>query len=353
MKRIFFACIAIAIAIAVGAACGGNDEPAPTPTPPPETATPVPATPTRTPTPTPEAAQPSLSMRDFAIDASTTGQDLLDRLSEEENDCLRAAFGDSVYEILRGTPLLGLTSGGDDSSAATPFFTCLKEENVVLLGASFLTAAAGGYSEESRECITDLVLRHPDFIYARLGLEWTGEQFTPPEETPTVIIAFFDCLTDSEKAVWLFRIFTAVDAASSLTGSDLIALLPESQATCVRETLSAEAYVAMEAATPLVATSIGFDAADCLTLESAATFLVASTEALLGPLSEESSACIGGFVATRPTYLPVIARHVEDPSTLSPEEFVQTAEGGFELFECLNADELAAFTALAEDLETY
>ena len=351
MKRTFFACIAITIAVAIGAACGGNDEPEPTPAPPPETATPVPATPT--PTPTPEAAEPRPSMRDFAIDASTTGQDLLDRLSEEENDCLRAAFGDSVYEILRGTPLLGLTSGGDDSSGATPFFRCLEEENVVLLGASFLTAAAGGYSDESRMCITDLVLRHPDFIYARLGLEWTGEQLTPPEETPTVVIAFFDCLTDAEKAVWLFRIFTAVDAASSLTGSDLIALLPESQATCVRETLSAEAYMAMEAATPLVATSIGFDAADCLTLESAAAFLVTSTEALLGPLSEESAACIGRFVADRPTYLPVIAHHVEDPSTLSPEEFVQTAEGGFELFECLNADELAAFTTLAEDLETY
>ena len=109
----------------------------------------------------------------------------------------------------------------------------------------------------------------------------------------------------------------------------------------------------MEAATPLVATSIGFDAADCLTLESAATFLVAGTEALPGPLSEESAACIGGFVATRPMYLPVVARHLQDPSTLSPDEFVQTAEGGFELFECLNADELAAFTTLAEGLETY
>ncbi len=292
-------------------------------------------------------------MRDFVLDASTTGQDLLDRLSEEENDCLRVAFGDSVYEILRATPLLAMTSGGGDNSAAAPFFACLTEEHVVLFGASVLTAAAGGYSDESRVCITDLVLRHPDFIYARLGLEWTGEQLTSPEETPMVVIAFFDCLTDAEKAVWLFRIFTAVDALSPLTGSDLIALIPESQATCVRETLPAEAYTAMEAATPLVATSIGFDAADCLTIESAATFLVASTEALLGPLSEESAACIGGFVAARPTYLPVVARHLEDPSTLPPEEFVQTAEGGFELFECLNANELAAFTTLAENLETY
>jgi hypothetical protein len=32
--------------------------------------------------------------------------------------------------------------------------------------------------------------------------------------------------------------------------------------------------------------------------------------------------------------------------------FVTTAEAGFELFECLSGDELAAFTALAEGLVT-
>ena len=292
-------------------------------------------------------------MRDFVVDASTTGQDLMDRLSEEENACIKAAFGDAVYEILRGTPLLAATGSGGDSSAAAPLFACLTQENVVLAGAAFLTAAAGGYSDESRVCITDLVLRHPDFIYSRLGFEWTGEELTTPEETPAVILGFYDCLADSEKAVWLFRIFTAVDAASPLTGADLIALLPESQAMCVRDTLSAEAYAAMEAATPLVATSLGFDAAGCLTIESAAAFLIAGTEALLGPISEESAACVGGFVTARPTYLPVVAGHLNDPSTLSPDEFVQTAEGGFELFECLNPDELIAFTSLAENLQAY
>jgi len=220
----------------------------------------------------------------------------------------------------------------------------------VLAGAAFLNAAAGGYSEESRVCITDLALNHPEIIYARLGLEWTGENRTPPTETYTAILAFYDCLTDTEKAVWLIETFTAIDAVSPLTGADLIALLPESQATCVRETLSAESYAAMEAATPLVATSIGFEAAACLAIESAATFLVAATEALLGPLSDESAACVGGFVAARPTYVPFVASHLNGPSTLSPDEFVQTAEVGFELFECLNEDELAAINSLVETL---
>ncbi|MYB42834.1 MAG: hypothetical protein F4X76_11765 [Chloroflexi bacterium] len=280
------------------------------------------------------------------------GQDLLDRLSEEENACIKAAFGDAVYEFLRGTPLLSATGSGGDSSAAAPLFACLTKENAVLAGAAFLIAA-GGYSDESRVCITDLALRHPEVIYARLGLGGTGEQQTAGEESLTAILGFYDCLTDAEQAVWLIGIFTAIDTLSPLTGADLIALLPESQATCVRETLSGEAYAAMEAATPLVATGIGFDAAGCLTVESAATFLVASTEALLGPLSDESAACAGGFVEARPTYVPVIARHLNDPSALSQDEFVQAAEGGFELFGCLNDDELAAIGGLIEALGSY
>lgn len=345
MVRMIFALLAI---FAIAVACGGEDEPESTPTPPPATATPSPAP--ATPTPTPEAVQPALSMRDFIVDESTTGQDLLDRLSEEENDCLKAALGEAVYEILRATPLLAATGSGGDSSASAPLFACLTEENVVLAGVAFLNAAAGGYSEESRVCIADLALSHPEVIFARLGLEWTGEQRTAPEETHTTILAFYDCLTDTEKAVWLFEIIGAIDAVSPLTGADLIALLPESQATCVRETLSAESYAAMEAATPLVATSIGFEAAACLTIESAATFLVAATEALLGPLSDESAACMGGFVAARPTYVPVVASHLNDPSMLSPDEFVQTAEGGFELFGCLSEGELAAINSLVETL---
>ncbi|MCY4390784.1 MAG: hypothetical protein OXE43_01875 [Chloroflexi bacterium] len=115
MVRIIFGLLAI---FAIAVACGGEDEPDSTPTPPPATATPSPAP--ATPTATPEAVQPAPSMRDFVVDESTTGQDLLDRLSEEENDCIKAAFGEAVYEILRATPLLAATGSGGDSSASAP-----------------------------------------------------------------------------------------------------------------------------------------------------------------------------------------------------------------------------------------
>ena len=367
-SRTAAAMVVATLALAVAAACtGDDDEPEPTPTAAPATATPTPAPATATPTPeptptstpeptpastpaptsTPQAAEPAPAMRDLVINATTTGQDLLDRLSEEENACIKAAVGDFVYDVIRGTPLL---AAGSDPSAAAPLFACLAPENVVLLGAAILDAAAGGRSEESRTCVVDLVLKHPEIIYTRLGLELPEGAETDAAGTHTVILQFYDCLSDTEKAIWLFAIFTAVDTVSPLTGADLIALLPESQATCVRDTLSGESYAAMEAATPLVAASIGFDAANCLTTDTAAVFLVASTEAVLGDLSDESVACFTAFVEERPTYVPLVARHLSDPSTLAPDQFVQTAEGGFELFECMTEDELGRINSLVEAL---
>ena len=354
------------LALAVAVACTGDDEePEPTPTAAPASATAVPAPTTPSPTPTPEptrtpeptptatatrtstpqAAEPAPTMRDLVIDASTTGQDLFDRLSAEENACVKAALGDFVYEVMSGTPLL---TAGSDPAAAAPLFACLEQESVVLVGAAILDAAAGGRSEESRTCIVDLVLKHPEVIYARLGLESPGAGQVGSSETHSVILEFYDCLSDTEKSIWLFNTFTAVDTLSPLTGADLIALLPGTQATCVRDALPGESYAAMEAATPLVAANIGFDAANCLTADSAAVFLIASTEALLGDLSDESAACFTEFVRDRPTYIPLVARHLNDPTTLSPEQFVQAGEGGFELFECMTEDELGRINDLVE-----
>ncbi len=383
-----------ALAIACVAACGGDSEPAPTPTatqpPPTDPATPIPsptpaptptptlapatptptptlapATPTPTPTPapatatptpapapataTPEAVAPAGSMRGFVIDQSTTGKDLFDRLSEEEVGCIKTVVGDSVFQIVRVTPLL---AAGGDPAAAAPIFGCMTQENVVLVGAAFLDAAAGGRSEESRQCAIDLSLKHPDIIYARLGLEWTGEQVTDPAETHTVLLAFVDCLTDREKAAFLLEIFGAVDALSPITGADLIALLPESEAACVQDTLPEADYEAMKAATPLAAAAIGVGAANCLTVESVAAFTVAATAAALGGLSDESSTCVRAFTVANPTFLQVVAVHLIDPSTLTPEQFAATAGGGFEMLDCLNEDELAAINDVVAALAT-
>ncbi len=279
-----------------------------------------------------------MSMRGFILDESTTGQDLFDRLSDQENACLKEALSEAVYEFMAD---MELQSAGGDAAAAAPLFACLTPENVVLLGVAFLSVTVGGHTDESLACITDLALAHPGLIYARLGLEWTGEGTYEEAETGNIIQGFYDCMTEDERAASLKNLYAAIDAASPLTGEDLVALLPESEAACVRDTLSEEEYGALLGATPLRAAGLGAGAAECLSLDSVAAFFVSASDAGLGGLSDESGACIDDFVRARPAYVPVFASYLgDDSSPFSAAEFIEVAQGGLEVFECLNEDEL-------------
>ena len=278
-----------------------------------------------------------MPMRDFVLDESTTGKDLFDRLSEQENSCLQEALGEAVYDFMLGMQLL---AGGGDASAAAPLFACLAEENVVLLAVAFLSVTVGGHGDESRMCITDLALEHPGLIYARIGLEWTGEDTYQQADTVSILQGFYDCMAESEKAASLKNLYAAIDAASSLTGEDLVSLLPESEATCVRDALSEGEYEALLSATPLRAAGLGAGAAECLSLDSLAAFFVSASDAGIGGLSDESAACIDGFVRANPAFVPVFASYLgDDSSPFSAAEFIEVAQGGLEVFECLNEDE--------------
>lgn len=280
-----------------------------------------------------------MSMHDFVLDESTTGKDLFDRLSEQENDCIKEAMGDAVYEFMLD---MQLAAGGGDSAAAAPMFACLSPENVALLGVAFLSASVGGHTDESLACMTDLALAHPGLIYARLGLEWTGEGTYQEAETGNILQGFYDCMTEDERAASLKNLYATIDAASPLTGEDLVALLPESEAACVRDTLSEDEYGALLSATPLRAAGLGAGAAECLSLDSVAAFFVSASDAGIGGLSDESAACIDDFVRTRPAYVPVFASYLgDDSSPYSAAEFIEVAQGGLEVFECLNEDELS------------
>ena len=279
-----------------------------------------------------------MSMRDFTLNSSTTVKDLFDRLSEEENGCIRETLGEATYKYMLDLQLL---AGGGNYAAGAPMFACLATENVVLLGLAFLSVTVGGHTEESLACITDLALDHPGLIYARLGLEWTGEDTYQDAETPNIVQAFYDCMADDEKAASLKNLYADIDAASPLTGEDLVALLPESEAACVRDTLSAEEYGALLSATPLRVAALGAGAAECLSLDSIAAFFVNASEAGLGGLSDASSACIDDFVRSRPAYIPILASYLSDDSQqFSDADFIEVAQGGLEVFECLNEDEL-------------
>ena len=236
------------------------------------------------PTPTLEAVEPVGSLRDFVIDASTTGKDLMERLSTEETDCVRAAFGEAVYQLILATPLL---QGGSAEGTAT-LFGCMETDSVAMFGVAFDNVLVGGRSEETSACLVDLSLEHPKIVYLQLGLEWKGEQSSPASERHTFILQYWDCLTDAEAIELVYRVNEATDKVSSLTGRDLVDLLPESEATCMRHDLSEEQLNALLAATPLEAVRLGASAAHCLSPESIASLFAASTEAVVGGLTEES-----------------------------------------------------------------
>ena len=312
---------------------GCAETPTPTPIP---TATP---TPTVTPTPVPEV----LSMRDFVLGPTTTGGDLFARLSDQETACIRGLLGDAVYEAMLGFPL---SAGGGDPASAAQLFGCMTPENAVLVGVAFLDAAAGGRSDESRACIADFALQHPEFIYARLGFELPEATTFDGTETRNVLVGFYDCMAEDEKAVALIDLYTSIDNLSSLTGEDLVALLSEPEASCVSDTLSEAEYGAMVTATPLRAAGLGVSAAECLELDSVVAFLLAATEAQIGDLSDGSAACASDFIRNHPTHIATIAAPIGgDPSQASPADFNEAAIAGFDLFTCLNEDELTGLEA--------
>ena len=201
---------------ALVAACGSDPTPAPTATqaPPPTAApteppapTPEPTeapSPTPEPTPTPttapaptattaptatatamptEVPAPTMTLADLQFTQATVGKDLFDLLSQEETDCIKGAVGEQVYQVIMATPIL--MAAGDASGAAF-LFNCLTPENVIYLGVAFLSAQAGGWSDDSRACIVQVGLEHPR-ARSSSGSGWTQDraQSTPPKPLPT------------------------------------------------------------------------------------------------------------------------------------------------------------------------
>ena len=153
----------------------------PTATPPP-----LPPTATATPEPAPDSttSEPDAgSVEDFVITESTTMGDLMAVLSKGEVSCVRDLFGDAI----QGVPLADLPD------IAYFLLDCLAPESAVSISVAMMASAAGGFSAETRECVTALATEDP----VLLGL---GE---PPEDSPALYgksLQMSLCLTEEEAA---------------------------------------------------------------------------------------------------------------------------------------------------------
>ena len=360
------------IALVALAACGSDEEPAEAPAPEPvaesapepaitepeptEPPAPEPAAepelepepapepaitepePTEPPAPEPaEDPQPVGSLEDFVITPATTGQDLLDRLSETETSCIRETMGEGIYQIIRATPLL--LAGGDAASAA-PLFNCLTLESVVILGLAFNSAQAGGWSAETRRCMIEVGLEHPEAIYVRLGLEWQGPETSNPAETLDYNVQIYECMSDQEKMDFTLNYWRALDRHSGATGADIVALLSETEAACVGEGLSEDQFAAVLDASPLEAVAIGSAVSQCITPETNIAIFVSGIQWALGDLSDESVACMENFARENPTYVALLSSGLKDVSAMTPAEFLAIVDIGTESYDCMTDEEL-------------
>ena len=212
--RFYVALLWVAIMMmlaAVVVACGGEQSrPVSTPTVAP-TATPLttptpPATPTEAPTATPlptptPTASPSpdssisTEVEFWELDMSSTGQDMVARLTDEEVTCLRTELGAS-YQTMLEAPLVGeageLLEGG--AIGPSPQVPCLTPEHQASASISMISIAAGGLSAGTRDCILHL-LRDDPAIGAAIG---QGDAFD--DDQGPGMLRFIACLTPAEVA---------------------------------------------------------------------------------------------------------------------------------------------------------
>ncbi len=309
---------------------------APDPTSPPEP-TPAPeptAAPTPEPTPAPQAM---MSLENFVITQQTTGGDLMGLLSEAEASCVRAGIGDALYHLILGTPVVLMAAG--DISQTAPLFNCLAEENVVYLAVAFLDLQAGGWTEESRRCITEVGLGHPDAVYVRLGLD-LGTGPIDPAETLDQNIGIYECLSNEEKKAFTVGLWTALDRHTGATGADIFALLSESEAACVSDELSPEQLAAVAVAHPMEAVSIATSASPCIDPETNINIFANVVQWAIGGVSEGSFSCLTDFGRDNPDFVALLSSGLDGIMAMPADEFVQLSDQGQAQYDCMTDEEL-------------
>ena len=349
----WFGALALLLTIVVVAvACGSDPEPTTAPDPTATSAPPTPAPttppppPTDAPEPTAEAAEPTAepqamaTLEDFVLTPATTGQDLINRISQEEADCIKGAIGEAFFGLMMQAPLLQASA---DPAAAAPVFGCLTVDNILLFGIAMFDVQAGGWEPETRTCMIEVAREHPDLVLAGLGMEAT----TTASDDHPYLVELYACLSPNERLGYLVNFQDTVDAATSAE-RDLLNVIPESEAACIRDNTTEEEYDMLLGTTVHKAFRL-LDAVDnCVTPEEGYDdIFVSITEATVGELSDESRSCLFDFAMNHPHYVSLVNPDTFDPSVMTPEQVLEIADDGVRMYSCLNDDELRRMQAFS------
>ena len=344
--------LALLLVLAMALAACSDPEPTATPTPTP-TATPTP-TPTPAPTATPEptatpASMPDIepttdapamggegTLRGFFMNPATTGQDLINGLSEEEASCIETTVGEATFQFMLAIPLM---AAGSDPSSAAPLFGCLSPENAVLFGIAILDAQAGGWAPETRECITNIGLEHPDAVFIRMGMTM-GTGPDAPEETLDFNVQIHECKTDEEKKDFTVALWVGLDRNATGTGQDIYDLLTESEAQCVKDNLSEEEFATMMASRPLAAVQIGATVAHCISKQTNEKIFANGIQWVMGGVRDETLSCLEEFARQHPAFVALLASGIEGIQAMPADQFLTISAAGNEQYHCMSEDEV-------------
>ena len=326
-------------------ACGSDPTatPEPTATPTPPTATPLP--PTATPAPPPPADTPEPEedpsamnpLEKLVLTPATTGRDLFGSLSEEETNCIKSNIGEAFFGLMMDAPIMQAAASPE---AAAPVFGCINEENLVLIGVAFMDAQSGGWEESTRACIAEVGRRHPDSIYVRLGLAYTGESTTDAGETHLYNLEIYDCMSNEEKRDFTLDLWEGVDRNAQATGADVVGLLSEQEIACVMGELSVEEMATVATSKPLEAVTIANKVIHCIDPATELEIFVQGLTWGLGEFSEDSLECLRGFAEENPQYVTLVRSGIENMRTMDADEFVSIVDAGLGQYTCMTDQEL-------------
>ena len=126
-------------------------------------------------------------------DDTFTGQDIVDRLSEEETSCLREGVGDELFVVF-----LNSTVAGAFAPSAS-LLDCLTLESKTALFAAFTASRVEGLREEAVVCMANIVADSPNILALGFGT-FDVDQVEESElaQLGNEAATLFDCLNSEE-----------------------------------------------------------------------------------------------------------------------------------------------------------
>ena len=258
--------------------------------------------------------------------------------------CFKSAMGTADFELFLGAPLM---EAAENQSVKPLLVVCLERGSFMVIGTRLMGAHLGGWSEDSQGCVTALARNHPELVFLAFGAPDVASDPSHPGEVHGVLLDMYECLDTPEKVRFTVSMMSNSLEAAPFTGQHFLETLPESEVDCLNTNLP-EPVFAMIADAPSVAGGQLRDAPPellaCISPESLSRIPAEILTLGMGVTSDDSRACVVlDFVSAHGHYIELVQAFAEHAENLSPEDFLEIAEDGWKLFNCLTDEELAQF----------